>query len=139
MLWESCWSSSHKITVFKSAVSCSFKHGIFEIMVSSHIGIFSICKSIEINNSIPMIKTNTSRNNFFIKFRNKDVSTLLFFKDLEESVILRFSNGREAFPVRSYLPFFEEGIVIIMISESDFYSFFYSFFDSIGATIIHFF
>ena len=137
MLRESCWSSSHEITEFKTMVSCPFKHSIFEIVMSSEISIFSICKSIEIYDRLISKKTDTSSNLLSIKFRDKHVSSIVLSNNLKEFGILLFGNSMEAFSSCGILSFFKEDCIGTFSSKSDFYSFFYSLFDSISTSTIH--
>lgn len=137
MLRESCWSSSHEITEFKTMVSRPFKHSIFEIVMSSEVSIFSICKSIEIYNRLISKKADTSSNLLSIKLRNKYISSIVLSENFEEFGILLFCNSMEAFSSCGILSFFKEDCIISFSSESDFYSFFYSLFDSISTSTIH--
>ena len=137
MVWESCWSASHEITEFKTMISRPFKHSIFEIMMPSEVSIFSICKSIEIYDSLISKKTDTSSNLLSIKLGNKHVSSIVLSNNLKEFGILLFGNSMESFSSCGILSFFKEDSIVSFGSESDFYSFFYSLFDSISTSTIH--
>ena len=137
MIREACWSSSHEITKFKTMVSCPFKHSIFEIVMSSEVSIFSICKSIEIYDRLISEKTDTSSNLLSIKLRNKHVSSIVLSENFEEFGILLFCDSMKSFSSCGILSFFKEDSIVSFGSESDFYSFFYSLFDSISTSTIH--
>lgn len=137
MLRESCWSSSHEITEFKTMISRPFKHSIFEIMMPSEISIFSICKSIEIYDRLISKKTDTSSDLLSIKLRNKYISSIVLSENFNKHSILLFCDSMKSFSSCGILSFFKEDCIISFSSESDFYSFFYSFFDSISTSTIH--
>ena len=137
MLRKSCWSASHEITKFKTMVSRPFKHSIFEIVMSSEISIFSICKSIEIYDRLISEKTDTSSDLLSIKLRDKHVSSIVLSNNLEKFGILLFCNSMESFSSCGILSFFKEDSIVSFGSESDFYSFFYGLFDSISTSTIH--
>ena len=137
MVWESCWSSSHEITELKTMVSRPFKHSIFEIVMPSEISIFSICKSIEIYDSLISEKADTSSNLLSIKLRNKYISSIVLSENFNKHSILLFCDSMEAFSSCGILSFFKEDCIVSFGSESDFYSFFYSLFDSISTSTIH--
>ena len=137
MLRKSCWSSSHKITEFKTIISRPFKHSIFEIVMSSEVSIFSICKSIEIYDRLISEKADTSSNLLSIKLRNKYISSIVLPENFNKHSILLFCDSMKSFSSCGILSFFKEDCIISFSSESDFYSFFYSFFDSISTSTIH--
>lgn len=137
MLRESCWSSSHEITKFKTMISRPFKHSIFEIVMSSEVSIFSICKSIEIYDSLISEKADTSSNLLSIKLRDKHVSSIVLSENFNEHSILLFCDSVKSFSSCGILSFFKEDCIVSFCSESDFYSFFYSLFDSISTSTIH--
>lgn len=137
MVWESCWSSSHEITKFKTMISRPFKHSIFEIVMSSEVSIFSICKSIKIYDSLISEKADTSSNLLSIKLRNKYISSIVLPENFNKHSILLFCDSMKSFSSCGILSFFKEDSIVSFGSESDFYSFFYCFFDSICTTTIH--
>lgn len=137
MVWESCWSSSHEITELKTMVSRPFKHSIFEIVMSSEVSIFSICKSIEIYDRLISKKTDTSSDLLSIKLGNKYISSIVLSENFNKHSILLFCDSMKSFSSCGILSFFKEDCIVSFSSESDFYSFFYSFFDSISTSTIH--
>ena len=137
MLRESCWSSSHEITEFKTIISRPFKHSIFEIVMSSEISIFSICKPIEIYDRLISKKADTSSDLLSIKLRDKHVSSIVLPKNFNKHSILLFCDSMKSLSSCGILSFFKEDSIVSFGSESDFYSFFYSFFDSISTSTIH--
>lgn len=137
MVWKSCWSPSHEITEFKTMISRPFKHSIFEIVMPSEISIFSICKSIEIYDRLISEKADTSSNLLSIKLRNKYISSIVLSENFNKHSILLFCDSMKSFSSCGILSFFKEDCIVSFGSESDFYSFFYSFFDSISTSTIH--
>ena len=137
MLRESCWSSSHEITEFKTIISRPFKHSIFEIVMSSEISIFSICKPIEIYDRLISKKADTSSDLLSIKLRDKHVSSIVLPENFNKHSILLFCDSMKSLSSCGILSFFKEDSIVSFGSESDFYSFFYSFFDSISTSTIH--
>ena len=137
MVWKSCWSSSHEITEFKTMISRPFKHSIFEIVMSSEVSIFSICKSIEIYDRLISKKTDTSRDLLSIKLGNKYISSIVLSENFNKHSILLFCDSMKSFSSCGILSFFKEDSIISFGSESDFYSFFYSLFYSISTSTIH--
>ena len=137
MVREACWSSSHEIAKFKTMISRPFKHSIFEIMMPSEVSIFSICKSIEIYDCLISEKADTSSDLLSIKLGNKYISSIVLSENFNKHSILLFCDGMEAFSSCGILSLFKENCIVSFGSESDFYSFFYSLFDSISTSTIH--
>lgn len=139
MLWIACRRTSHHIDDCKPARSCPSHDLKFEVGVSSDITqvLISICKSLIVNNALPIKQTHTSGQDVFIDTRNKQTSSLMI-----RDIFCKFCKSRIGDDVKSFfsrhgLSIAVECLVILRFEALKFHAFFDSLFDAFFGTRIH--